>query len=68
MMEAVVSGGVENPLEGTKTGDCLSVDPELVQKVELLVGEELSWRDYQRQRKVKNLRIYRQQQFFYFLS
>lgn len=54
-MDPVVPGSVEQPLQRTQGLDCLCVYPELVQEVELLVGQKLGWGNHQRQRQVEYL-------------
>jgi hypothetical protein len=43
MMHSVVSGGVQYPFQRSQCTDDPSMDPELVQEVDVLMREELGW-------------------------
>ena len=53
VMHLVVAGGVEDVVQGAQAGHQLSVDPELVEQVQLLVDDSVAGRDEQGQRKVE---------------
>ena len=51
----VVTGSVEDEVQGPKAGHQLSVDPELVKQVQLLVDHRMAGRHKQRQGEVEGL-------------
>ena len=55
VMHLVVAGGVEDVVQGPQAAHQLSVDPELVQQVELLVDDSVARRHKQSQGEVEGL-------------
>ena len=55
MVHPVVTGGVEDILKWSDTFHNLSVDPELVQQIELFVNNSMAWRDEESHRKIERL-------------
>ena len=57
MVNSVVTGGVEYQLQRAEVGHQLSVDPELVEQVQLLVDQRLAGGDEEGQGEVERLEI-----------
>ena len=55
MVHPVVTGSVEDILKWSDTFHNLSVDPELVQQIELFVNNSMAWRDEEGHRKIERL-------------
>ena len=47
MMNLVMTGRVEDEVQGPKSPHELGVDPELVEQVQLLVDDSMAWGDEQ---------------------
>ena len=59
MVNSVVTGGVQYQLQRAQVGHQLSVDPELVEQVQLLVDQRLAGWDEESQGEIERLEISR---------